>query len=259
MSELAASRTLRDKILVRYIALESEVQRIASMEQWLPVCLEGAPYARIPGVVISDIESAVEYIGELRLKRFGYHMTNNEIGCFLAHRECWKNCVQADKPMMIFEGDVAPERGSYTSLLTNALVNRTEFFDIVRLHGVFERNEVLNRKVLSLPGPYNLVQSLGDVMGSAAYFLKPSAAFALLKASSRFFVPVDVFLGSTWLHRQRFRAVKPYPFLTYDFPSTIGEDRRRPKQNLVDRLRIEAARMSDDLRRLAYLPTHFFR
>ena len=138
------------------------------------------------------------------------------------------------------------------------LESRKSSFDIVRLFGTFENNERFARIVNSLPSNYRLVQTLGDPMGAVAYVITPEAAARLLMMSDKIYAPVDVFMGATWLHRLRYRSLKPYPFELASFPSTIGS-RKRPEQSVWRRLGIEACRFGDDLRRIAYLPFHYLR
>lgn len=159
---------------------------------------------------------------------------------------------------LILESDIRPVGSDFLNELVSKLGSLVDDYDLLRLHGIFERNEFCTRKVRDLNAHYSLQQCLGDPMGAGAYIITPVAAKVLLGCSESFYQPVDVFLGATWTHRLRFRTVKPYPFVTADFESVIG-DRRLPKQSLTQRLSIEAHRFLDDVKRIAYMPRDFLK
>ena len=247
-----------DQLLIRFIAMDSELERIAMMQKWLRPLEATFDVRRIVGIFgDKDLREGRFYAKADRLRKFGYEMTASEIGCFLSHRQCWEECVAEDKATLVLESDVAPlEQAEFVDLLESLMAAKGSF-DVVRLHGVFIKNEMCSRRLAALTKNYDLAQTLGDPMGSAGYLITPDAAARLLNASERFCVPLDVFLGSTWLHKRRVRTVKPYPLFAYEFPSVIG-DRKRPAQSIFKRLSIESARAFNDIRRVAYLPWHFW-
>ena len=239
-------------ILVRYIALDDELERIKLMEPWI----RGLEGERVPGVLGSL--GCSHYDEQKRLNRFGFPMSTGEIGCFLAHRECWQESLRANLPILVLESDVAKPDIEKVKALLPELVARRKYYDVVRLHGLFPQNDRFRRSIVQLSEGRTLCQTFGDAMGAAAYIVTPEAAAGLLGMSDSFFVPVDVFLAETWRHRLRFRTVWPYVFELEPFPTVIGQ-RRRPKQTKLERLRIECSRAKDDLRRVLYLPRHYFR
>ena len=261
---LTGRKLIRNEVMdgsaftVRYIALDEELQRIEYMENWLSSVFPNYMFSRAPGVSVDALVSVPEYDGLKCRRYYGYDRTPSEIGCYLAHRKCWKSCAELGLPMLVLEGDVSPRFPEDLPRQLYNLVSLANTFDIIRLHGVFPENERIFRKIAAVSPGGTMVQSLGDIMGSAAYFLTPSAAAELLRSSETIYHPVDVFLGATWIHKQRLRTLKPHPFFTLDVPSTIGV-RRRPIQNISARLKIELFRVRDDIRRLTYLPWHFFR
>ena len=214
--------------------------------------------ARVPGVSVTDEVDIGGYDSSKRINRFGYDMSPQEIGCFLAHKKCWEECVATGRIMLILESDAVLASDIDLPLILKRIFSSRECFDIARLQGTFESNEIYYRKICDLGQGHSLCQCIGDPMGAVAYVVTPEAADGLLRASESFFQPVDVFLGSTWLHRQRYRTVKPYVFDFADCPSTIG-CRRRPKQSVFQRLKIESNRFLDDVRRIFYMPFNFFR
>ena len=242
---------------VFYIALDIELEKIEKMERWLAET--DLDYVRVPGKQFDPEINDNFYDQKKRLSRYGFELTVGELGCFLAHRDCWKRIVDSRSMGVILESDVEPLYvGRFTSLM-QSLETYSDCFDLLRLHGVFERNEICVRSVVDSIEGYRIGQSLGDPMGTGGYVITPDAAEILLRCSVKVFQPVDVFLATAWAHRQRYRVLKPYPLRVVSGPSTIGEDRRRPKQPLLKRLRIELSRAVDDLRRIVYMPFHFFR
>lgn len=246
------------EIHVRYIAMSSEIDRIRFMEEWLAG--EDVSYERSNGIKVSDKSKVVEYDAAQRLKRFGFDMTAAEIGCFLAHKACWEVSAVENITILILESDVCPVQPGSIGQLLQDIGQKLDENDrsLVRLHGIFPKNEKVSRTVSRLSSDYRLVQTLFDPMGAGAYVVTPYVSARLLKCSEIFFEPVDVFLSHTWRYRLPFRAIKPYPFEVEEFPSVIGEDRRRPRQTRFKRLSIELNRAFDDWRRLLYLPRHFW-
>lgn len=248
----------RGDIHVRYIAMPSEFDRIQFMEEWL--VKEHVSFDRSNGVKVAHADEVASYDPSQRLKRFGFGMTPAEIGCFLAHKACWEASVAENITMLILESDVSPVKPGSIRQLIHDIGQRLEEDDrtLVRLHGIFPKNEKFSRPISKLSEDYLLVQTLFDPMGAGAYVVTPYSSAKLLESSLFFFEPVDVFLSHTWRYRLPFRTVKPYPFEVAEFPSVIGEDRRRPRQSFFKRLSIELNRASDDWRRLVYLPRHFW-
>ena len=246
------------EITVRYIASLSEVERVAFMEQWLVD--EGVRFKRMDGVILDDPRFASCYDDDKRVARYGFSMTASEVGCFLAHRACWEASVAENISVLILESDVSPVQPGFVRQLLHDIGHKLEANDknLIRLHGIFPKNEKVSRTVCKFSGDYRLVQTLFDPMGAGAYVVTSFSAARLLECSETFFEPVDVFLSHTWRYRLPFRTLKPYPFRVGDFPSVIGEDRRRPSQSLSRRLTIEKNRAIDDWRRLIYLPKHFW-
>ena len=142
--------------------------------------------------------------------------------------------------------------------------------DIVRLSGIFEDKEIISRKVFTGANHTTIYQTLGDPVGAGAYFLFPHGAAVLDSLSSKFYDPLDIYLSSVWIHKLRFRSVKPFPFEIRSiqnqdkemngkiFESSIG-DRIKPKQNKIERLKIELYRFKNDIKKIVYLPFNFFK
>lgn len=241
---------------VRYIGLDSESDRNREMDEWLQRF--DFDWARVPGVSVSNALDIRNYDSEKRRRRFGYDLLPQEIGCFLAHRNCWRECADDNRLMLILESDAKANNGVDLPLILEHISQVHTKFDLVRMQATFPRNEVFGKKIRELTPGFALYQCIGDPMGAVAYVVTPNAARMLVESSETFFQPVDVFLGSTWMHRLRYRTVKPYLFGLSDHPSSIG-GRKRPKQGVFDRLKIESNRFLDDVRRITYMPYDYFR
>lgn len=55
--------------------------------------------------------------------KFGrYFMTKGMIGCFLSHRNCWRECVESNQPLLVFEDDVILSKsGEFSQKVSMAL------------------------------------------------------------------------------------------------------------------------------------------
>ena len=148
---------------VFYIASESERDRVQFMESWLSNtdCI----YSRVDGVTIESSYNITSYDRERRLGRFGFDMTDSEIGCFLAHRKIWRLIGESGRPALILESDCYLNREISLSALLRELLAHLAPMEMVRLHGIFERNEVVRRKIRALDQGFDFVQCLGDPMG----------------------------------------------------------------------------------------------
>ena len=128
---------------VFYIALDIELEKIEKMERWLAET--DLDYVRVPGKQFDPEINDNFYDQKKRLSRYGFELTVGELGCFLAHRDCWKRIVDSRSMGVILESDVEPLYvGRFTSLM-QSLETYSDCFDLLRLHGVFERNEICIR------------------------------------------------------------------------------------------------------------------
>jgi glycosyl transferase family 25 len=158
-----------------------------------------------------------EYDRRKRLRFFGYEMLPGQIGCFLSHRQAWKQCVERQKLTLILEDDFQFRQGLDEVL--PVVCDNLSTFDILRLQGL---REDWKYKVLKDHGRNKLVKHDHDPFGSTAYFIKPESARVLLEKSRRFHSPVDDFFGHDWVHRLHVLSILPYPVKPSGEPSTIS-------------------------------------
>ena len=169
------------RISVRYIATDHEHSRIRFMNDWLETA--GIDFSRSRGVFVNSIDEVDLYDSVKRLSRFGYDLTLSELGCFLAHRNCWFECMETGDPMLILESDVHLRPGLVLGDMLQRLLGQIESFDIARLHGIFEHNEFLRRYIGPLGEDFEMYQCIGDPMGGGAYLVTPYAAEVLFTSS----------------------------------------------------------------------------
>ena len=250
---------------VLYIARDSEEDRIGFMETWLSS--SKLQYKRIRGVDINDPLSEDKYNTKKRLDTYGYHMSNGEIGCFLAHINCWKECLLLGHPVVVLENDVSPKNSEEFNKIIQDLLDNLDKFDIVRFTGIFQKHEKFSRTIKNLSFNFHLVQTYGDPLGTGGYMITPEASKKLLMKCQTIYKPVDIFLSSIWNHRLLYRTIKPYPLKTHNhgcdddtvFIPTTMSNRSKPKQSAAKRLKIEFHRAKDDIRKFLYKPYNFFR
>lgn len=145
----------------------------------------------------------------------GFELTPNELGCFLSHQKAWQECVDKDVPTIIFEDDfcLLPHFEKAIHYLLNGSIS----WDAVRLQGLSD----VSQELVESYGEFSLVRNLGDAVGATAYVLKPSAARALIDASTDIYEPLDHFLEHQQKHHLEFLAISPYPVDITGVESTI--------------------------------------
>src|SRR5579863_4877511 len=138
-----------------------------------------------------------EYDRRSRLRLTGFEMSPGQIGCFLSHRQAWKQCVQRQRPALILEDDFKFQQDLDGVL--PYINDNLSAFDLLRLQGLWDG---WKHKVLKDYGQKKLVKHYYDPSGATAYFIKPECAGVMLEKSQRFHAPVDDFFGHDWIHRQ---------------------------------------------------------
>ena len=218
-------------------------QRRASISRQLAKF--GFDYTIIDGVIADNSQKSNKgYDNSKRVFRYGYSLSQGEIGCFLAHQFAWRAVTNETSKCLILEDDVIISDINM-SLFEQLQATR---YPIVRLAGTFKKRH-------KFIGATNFAKYWGDPAGATAYVLGPQQAKILLSKSSRFFMPVDDFLEARYIHGLNTYALLPYPIWQMGTDTHIG-DRTRPKLSVLDRLRIMLIRIPIDInkyyRRLLY-------
>ena len=174
----------------------------------------------IDGVKLASV--ADMYNAKKVTQLLGFELTPAEIGCFLSHRKAWEECVKSNTVTIVFEDDfiLKPHFQESVDLLLTQYID----WDIARLQGL---REALHQKVKSF-AQCEVVLNREDPLGATAYLLKPLAAKKLLECSAQIFEPLDHFIEHRKIHGLRIIALKPYPVVAHNLPTTITGRPARP-------------------------------
>jgi glycosyl transferase, family 25 len=174
----------------------------------------------------------------MRLFRYGYGLSNGEIGCFLAHKVAWRAVEAQNEKCLILEDDVL------ISGLSKGLLDRLRDapHQLTRIAGIFEKKH-------KFIGDTAYAKYWGDPSGAAAYVLGPKEARRLLEKSQRFYMAVDDFMEARHLHGLNTYALLPYPVKQADHHVTEIADRHRPRLTSGTRLRLMLVRIPTDIRK----------
>ena len=165
-------------------------------------------------------------------KLLGFDLTNTEIGCFLSHRKAWFKCISSNQPTLIFEDDFRLAPNFHESI--NLLLTKFIDWDIARLQGLKD----VHHQLIKEYGPNQIVINKEDPLGATAYLIKPRSAQILLDKSKQVFEPLDHFIEHRRKHGLRIIALKPYPVVARELPTTItGRPPRNPVTGLKKLLR----------------------
>lgn len=137
------------------------------------------------------------YDHEERLRRLGYPMTRGEVGCFLAHRKAWQTIVERGLPAaLVMEDDAWLGQGAREALgeIAHALGERAMFARLVT------EPRPPFRPWVDLGGYGCLGYPVRPGNLTVAYVVTRTGAASLLRASERFWCPVDDFMNLEVAH-----------------------------------------------------------
>lgn len=152
-----------------------------------------------------------------RIRRFGYDLSDGEIGCFLSHIACVERAMEAGwKRVVIMEDDVEVDDDfAETIARVGELDDRFEF---VRLCGLRRR---ATRFRFPLTAGRRLERLLGPACGTQCYALSRRGMERFLRLGDPLVTQVDIALDRCWEHGMETFAVQPYPVRPADVPSQI--------------------------------------
>jgi glycosyl transferase family 25 len=211
-------------ILVRVISLERSTERRARVRHELNnFFLEWQFLNAVDGFALKALPKSYNQEKVKRLQ--GHSLTLGEIGCYLSHLSAWEQCVQENKPMLVFEDDfiLGPQM---EAVITDLMACRS-LWGVVRLSGIHETKDSTVRE----SSLYRLTINNGDACGTACYLIQPEAAQNLIKHSVEVYEAVDHFMEHFSKHGVRIYAAKPYPVGLSHSKSTIVD--RSDKQAVV--------------------------
>jgi glycosyl transferase family 25 len=163
---------------------------------------------------------------QAKVKRLqGHGLTSGEIGCYLSHLSAWEQCVQENRPLLVFEDDFVLGQ-AIEAIITDLMACRN-LWGVVRLSGIHETKD----SSIKENGVYRLTINNGDPCGTACYLIQPEAAQKLINHSVEIYEAVDHFIEHFSKHGVRIYAAKPYPVGLSHSKSTIVD--RSDKQPIA--------------------------
>jgi glycosyl transferase, family 25 len=136
-----------------------------------------------------------------------------EIGCYASHRAVWRHCAELGEPVLVLEDDFGLAPGFARAL--NAVEALTRQYGFIRLELLYRppRRRSLRPRVPVHPICERdglTLFYLADVPTSMiGYAISPSAAAALVEASTPIGAPVDRFVQRTWTHGVPVFGIEP--------------------------------------------------
>jgi glycosyl transferase family 25 len=127
-----------------------------------------------------------------------------ELGCYASHFLAWERCVAHDEPVLILEDDFVLQDGFPAALsLCEQLLPA---YGHIRLEATTRSIAVPEQQF----GAFRLVKYVKAPQGALAYGIAPAAARSLLRHSSTFAAPVDVFVRNFFRHKVPLFGLYPY-------------------------------------------------
>ncbi|MET0962524.1 MAG: glycosyltransferase family 25 protein [Noviherbaspirillum sp.] len=235
-------------ITINCISLADQHERRAYMRRQLDAC--GLPYRFFDAVRVDPAQGwPAIYSRRQRLRHSGVDMRAGEMGCYLSHREIWKNFLAHDDALcLVLEDDVelAPD---FAEVVT-ALCQHSADWEFVRLTGVFKRAAYPLRR---LAGEHFLVDYLEQPNGTQGYLISRDAARRLLAYTENMAHAIDMAIDREWEHGVAIMGVVPGP-IAHDeaFETTLGRA-PKPKLSLRQKLMRELHRAGGNLRKQLFL------
>lgn len=127
-----------------------------------------------------------------------------EIGCFASHYLLWEKCVELNEPILILEDDVrvVEDISNYIEIIEN----KTNEYGFLRLEPELGKCKLYLKEKKENYEIYYMDNNWG---GTTAYSISPSAARKLLKGSESWYMPVDNYIGSIYIHHMPSYLFKP--------------------------------------------------
>lgn len=223
------------------ISLKCALQRRKQVAESLAA--EGVNWQFFDAIKGDDLtEDRTLFDVEKCMKFPGYPLRDNEIACFLSHREIWKKCFENNSCVVVLEDDVVVEpmfQGGVGEALRKIDISTIE---VLRLGNGSYRNQ---KKKIYDYGDFSAFRYREDPLCALGYILTPKGAEKLLKHSQKFYLAVDNYIWRSDIHDALVLDVYPHIFKAMDGnQSTIG-DRSKPKQNILKKISIEFYRALD--------------
>lgn len=218
-------------ILVRVISLERSTERRERVRRELKnFSHEWTFLNAVDGFALKALPKSYDQAKVRRLQ--GHDLTLGEIGCYLSHLSAWQQCVQENKPMLVFEDDFV--LGPETEAIIEDLMACRNLWGVVRLSGIHETQD----STVKENHLYKLAINDGDPCGTACYLIQPEAAQTLINHSVEIYEAVDHFMEHFSKHGVRIYAAKPYPIgLSHSKSTIVDRSDKQPIKGVKKLLR----------------------
>lgn len=174
-------------------------------------------------------------------------MAGGELGCFASHYLLWQKCVELGAPIVVMEDDVYV-CDNFTKALDVAHSVVAEL-GYVRLAGTSLHRRPY--KVLGQLDGFDLLDHVRGPSGTLCYMIAPEAAQTLLSQADCWYLAVDDYMDSYWLHGVDCYSLFPYPVLVADNGSDIARN-DKAKRSLLSKAQLEVLRRTERARRNVY-------
>jgi glycosyl transferase, family 25 len=231
------------------ISLKSALDRRAAMEmQFAEHGLNVEFFEAIqPAADLSDVPS---YDASDRMRRYGRPMSRGEVGCYLSHREVWKQLIGSNlEAICVMEDDIQLLEGFEATV--NELFEHRQHWDIVRLVSLNKHPAV---PYAVLPSGLKVVWTDRASVGTQCYLVTRAAAERLLEHSKRIVHAIDTTIDRHCEHRQRLLLTVPEVVRALPVPSTLGPRVGEPTFSM--RMREKFFRRLDKLAAARYNQVH---
>jgi glycosyl transferase family 25 len=154
-----------------------------------------------------------------RMRHSGVDMRAGEMGCYLSHRQIWRELIAGDEQMcLVVEDDV--EILPDFARVVQALCDTPERWEFVRLFGVFTKPAF---PVMALTDRHDLVDYLEQPNGTQGYLINRAAAQRLLRYTDAMAYAIDMAIDREWEHGVRIMGVEPAVVAHHEaFETTLG-------------------------------------
>jgi glycosyl transferase family 25 len=193
------------------------------------------------------LEDLKNYDNARRLRLHGVPLTRGEGGCFLSHREVWRNLVASGGDACCIMEDDILLRDGFRSAVEELFATRSHW-DMVRLMGIVRARPKVPTAVLASGMKLMWMRRHPD--GTQCYVITREAAIRMLENTERFFNAVDNAIDRHWDHRLRLYITSPEFVDLAEGESMIGA--RPTPGSFIVRLRVKFHRRVDKLKMTVY-------
>jgi len=216
--------------LERAVARESQV---AALKAALPIASEIVRAVDAQNLPVNEIMRV--YRRHLYKPAYPFTLSENEIACFLSHRQAWAMIVeQGCDSGLILEDDahIGVDFAAAFALAQEFMTPRS-FFRFP--HHQRERGETITQR-----DKVRLIQPLPVGLGQVAYLISREVAGQLLEVTEFFDRPVDVLLQMFWL--TKVRPLTIHPSGIEEISAQLGGSTLHRKRTMAEKLRREILR-----------------